>query len=1304
MGADCFAQSYRNEWINFDQQYYKFYVVQEGLYRIPMTRLQELELGDDLQGFQLWRDGQQVPLYIDPNFIEFYAYPNDGTDETELYKNPENQLRIETSIFTDKASYFLSYGEPGTNARVIPIENSFDDLATPENFFWHEVVKHHQNTFFPGTPFRKLTGYEFPEWQDLPEECCLSDSLESVIANPYAYCEWEDYLYPRVYNLSESYFDDFEGWASGVMKPMSNAERVTKLATRAVFASGPEAQIELRFVGRNNTWGLSPDHLLQLSHNGLLLEEISFEGYSGHTINLGIAADRIGELEAGETAFSCKVPQLAPDIEDNDVSLISLSLNYPRGFDLEGSEQLIKLRLSDSPDDRYLEFNNAPSEVEEALLYQLSDRLRIAGIIEADLWKFHLPSSSEQELLLCTDSSIREITDFQQISFRDFSKVSGNFLIIHPPGFEEAVEAYKTYRSSLDGGAHQVVSASVDQLVDQFAYGVKGHPFCIRNLINFAEDHWEQDLAYTLLAGKAVNHRIFRYSSSATMELQIPTYGHPESDLMFTTRSHDSKIPQTAIGRLSVFDNQQLLDYLHKVQEYEQNAICQSTDWRKQVVFGSSFFYKLVADSLAAMQMQLMSNLQQQGADLVGQHYSESLSCEPGQLPNDVLNGPIEEGIGLLHLLSSPDSYTDVAWPLYEPSEYNYVDGQFPFLLISASYVGNISESFDQSDPDYPIPMQHVLAPDAGAIGAIADVRLASFKPTYEADKEFFRLQYLDAPHLPAGEIFRQSVENVLTREGFESGYKLFQRTFMGDPAVVISSIQESRDFQIVDNTVTTIPSEIDPASNSFDLSFEVIETSGLSGPVRVIVQRQSDQQILALDTVPLPGSYMSIPVNIGVQTAMAIDQDIKVTLAPVRGYDCFIGDNVAQISIGQPDNCASVAADLQAYEWLTELVADSACDCCQFGQVTSYFDGNYEYIYVEPAEGCNADARLYFDGQLYCSSNSGYSCYLNYGLFDMEAEILWTCGNNVPNPCNCDSSLEPVCGNDQLTYTNSCWAQCAGVAFEPGYCLDPDNSLPAPYPWLIDEVNQSDCCETAAIYTYKLDAYKFVVVESANVQGCDTPTRMFNEVGDLYCTSGPDYDCIALYGLTNPELIWTCDGTVVPPEPIEAYSWLNDLTEGADCCDAGTIYEYDDGLFQWIFVEPDSSCEQLTTMYNSQGQLYCTSYPGYDCVALYGLEDAEQTILWQCSGKTAPQVPKDTALDLLIYPNPNQGAFRVRVDGSYEQSLIEVFDLQGQMLFRELVAVDSEISLGAEASGLYLVRVWNGEESVVRRVLVRNP
>src|SRR5215216_4155234 len=93
------AQVYNNEWIDYSKTYYKFKVGTNGLYRISQAALNSLGIGNTpAQDFQLWRNGQEVPLYTSvaagpltaADYIEFWGEMNDGKPDKVLYRDPND--------------------------------------------------------------------------------------------------------------------------------------------------------------------------------------------------------------------------------------------------------------------------------------------------------------------------------------------------------------------------------------------------------------------------------------------------------------------------------------------------------------------------------------------------------------------------------------------------------------------------------------------------------------------------------------------------------------------------------------------------------------------------------------------------------------------------------------------------------------------------------------------------------------------------------------------------------------------------------------------------------------------------------------------------------------------------------------------------------------------------------------------------------------------------------------------------------------------------------------------------------------
>src|SRR5947208_16139186 len=87
------AQVYQNEWIDYNKTYYKFKIgpfgtdaignpIPKGLVRLTQPSLAAIGLGSvPAQQFQLWHDGQEIPIYVSvssgtlsaSDYIEFWG-------------------------------------------------------------------------------------------------------------------------------------------------------------------------------------------------------------------------------------------------------------------------------------------------------------------------------------------------------------------------------------------------------------------------------------------------------------------------------------------------------------------------------------------------------------------------------------------------------------------------------------------------------------------------------------------------------------------------------------------------------------------------------------------------------------------------------------------------------------------------------------------------------------------------------------------------------------------------------------------------------------------------------------------------------------------------------------------------------------------------------------------------------------------------------------------------------------------------------------------------------------------------------
>ena len=142
---------YENDWIKYNQEYYKIKIAQDGIYRLGLNTLTSAGFAAstlDPRKIQLFHNGQEVPIYLEgesdgsfdaSDFIEFFGKKNDGSFDTKLYSDPLYQPAIEYSVANDTSVYFLTYNPTTTGLRFSLVNTNNYSAFTPADYFIREV-------------------------------------------------------------------------------------------------------------------------------------------------------------------------------------------------------------------------------------------------------------------------------------------------------------------------------------------------------------------------------------------------------------------------------------------------------------------------------------------------------------------------------------------------------------------------------------------------------------------------------------------------------------------------------------------------------------------------------------------------------------------------------------------------------------------------------------------------------------------------------------------------------------------------------------------------------------------------------------------------------------------------------------------------------------------------------------------------------------------------------------------------------------------------------------------------------------
>ena len=123
---------------------------------------------------------------------------------------------------------------------------------------------------------------------------------------------------------------------------------------------------------------------------------------------------------------------------------------------------------------------------------------------------------SQQEIIVSDESLVQSISNISAVNgtgtFIDYDAISSEsaIIMIYPKVLELSASQYAAYRTSPDGGNHNVVFANAEELYLQFGGGIPKHFVAFRR---FTHKMYNQSLNKPnalLLLGKGVNNRGLR--------------------------------------------------------------------------------------------------------------------------------------------------------------------------------------------------------------------------------------------------------------------------------------------------------------------------------------------------------------------------------------------------------------------------------------------------------------------------------------------------------------------------------------------------------------------------------------------------------------------------------------------------------------------------------------------------------------------------------------------------------------------------------------------------------------------------
>ena len=174
-----FSQSFGNEWINYNQQYFHFPIVETGLYRLDFETINNhlINLGVSINNiphnnFQVFGKEKEISLFIKDNnnngfldsleYIEFYAEKNDGWLDSLVYDSAHYMPDNYYSLFNDTIRYYFSWNNNSNNKRTTVEVDTNYSIYNPINYCWKTQVLKFNSNYLPGY---QIDGISSPKYE-----------------------------------------------------------------------------------------------------------------------------------------------------------------------------------------------------------------------------------------------------------------------------------------------------------------------------------------------------------------------------------------------------------------------------------------------------------------------------------------------------------------------------------------------------------------------------------------------------------------------------------------------------------------------------------------------------------------------------------------------------------------------------------------------------------------------------------------------------------------------------------------------------------------------------------------------------------------------------------------------------------------------------------------------------------------------------------------------------------------------------------------------------------------------------------
>ena len=781
--------THQDEWLQpnndaVSKEFIKFKVTQKGIYRIGYDALvsKGFSFSNEIE-IQLFRKGVEQAIFIQGNgdgfnntndYIEFYAEPNDGSLDEELYFPKNLQPHKHYSLFSDSAAYFLTSSSGATGKRVQAFTSS---AATPEPFYLENFLKLYTDSYAEG-----------------------KDEGQSIRV-PF-------------YNKGEGWFSVSKG-KNGTF--ITQFEGVNQVYNTSEADYTP--MLELLLVGDNRK---NQEARIEISKDGSSYSVVNTTSFNNWEHQRVIIPLSYSDISGVGDDFYVRVTVVG---DESRVRLGYVKLEFARNTNFSAlNEGILKLKAKAVGQTSTINFTNLSGS---NLIYEINENGNYRRAVNTSTINV-IHQQLSPKLYFTNTSLVNQLGEnrLKKISLK-MPETDNEFVILASSKLQNGVNKYKNYRSL----TYKTAYFFIEDIYDIFTYG-DFTPAAIRRFCDYLITNGDY-AQYLFLIGKGVkvdlstaNYGTYRHNPeqatftrngvTVTNFNDVPPMGTPGSDIVYSCNIFNDStwVPHIPTGRITAISNNEVEDYLQKVQEYE---MAEDAPWKKRILHLGGGKDQSEINNFKSY-LKSWENIAE--GEYFGGNVSTIIKSTTG-LQNIRVDDQVNEGVRLITFFghsTTLQSDIDIGNVSDINKGYNNSDGKYPIILLNGCRSGNFYGSQTGFGEDW------IMTGGKGAIAFISSSTVAYANTLRNYTNHFYTISFADSAYLETtiGNIIQKVNKNINHRSGTSTislGHYM-NINILGDPAIPLFN-KVKPDLEINNSSIFLQPIDeevVTAVSDTFNL------------------------------------------------------------------------------------------------------------------------------------------------------------------------------------------------------------------------------------------------------------------------------------------------------------------------------------------------------------------------------------------------------------------------------------------------------------------------------------------------------